>query len=256
MSEKADQTLFDFLTKEYNHPFSGWDFSYLDGRKTSIRTTPAWDYTHTVTAAMKQAHILLDMHTGGGEALAQLLSHQPVHEVYATELYAPNIIAARQRLTPLGVTVYTARDESLPFPDHTLDLVINRHGSYNPAEVLRVLKPEHTFITQQVGDQTNARLHELLGRKKQLEHPWNIAYAAREMEDAGGHVIERKEEFSITRFHDVGAIVYYLKAVPWEVPNFSIEKYWHQLVEIHHLLQQEGYVDIPFHSFLLVAKKP
>ncbi|GAC1507441.1 MAG: class I SAM-dependent methyltransferase [Ktedonobacteraceae bacterium] len=256
MNEKADPALFDFLTDEYNHPFNGWDFSYLSGRMISIRTTPVWDYTSTVIAAMKQAHTLLDMHTGGGEILAQLLSLQPVAEVYATELYTPNVIAARQRLTPLGVIIYTARDERLPFPDHTLDLVINRHGSYNPSEVLRVLKPEQVFITQQVGDQTNSMLHELLGGKKQLEHPWNIDYAAREMEDAGGHIIERKEEFSITRFHDVGAIVYYLKAIPWEVPDFSVEKYWHQLVEIHHLFQQEGPVDIPFHSFLLVAKKP
>ncbi|GCE09672.1 class I SAM-dependent methyltransferase [Dictyobacter aurantiacus] len=255
MGEKADQALFDFLIEEYNHPFNGWDFSYLNGRMTSIRTNPAWDYTHIVTAAMKQAHILLDMHTGGGEKLAQLLAHQPVPEVYATELYAPNIIAARQRLTPLGVTVYTAPDGRLPFSDQTLDLVINRHGSYTPSEVLRILKPGQMFITQQVGDQTNARLHELLGRHKQVEHPWNIDYAARQMEEAGGHVVERKEELFMTRFQDVGAIVYYLKAVPWEVPDFSIEKYWHQLVDIHHLLQQQGSVDIPFHSFLLIVQK-
>ena len=94
MNEKADPALFDFLTDEYNHPFSGWDFSYLNGRMTSIRTTPAWDYISTVIAAMKQAHTLLDMHTGGGEILARLLSLQSVAEVYATELYAPNVIAS------------------------------------------------------------------------------------------------------------------------------------------------------------------
>ncbi|GCE19918.1 class I SAM-dependent methyltransferase [Dictyobacter kobayashii] len=256
MGEKADQALFDSLTAEYNRPFHGWDFSYLSGRMISIKTTPTWDYTNAVIGAMNQAHTMLDMHTGGGEVLAQLLSLRPVPEVYATELYAPNVIAARQRLTPLAVTVYTARDECLPFPDNTLDLVINRHGSYNPAEVLRVLKPEQVFITQQVGDQTNRTLHELLGREKLLEHAWNMDYAAQEMEDAGWHIIERKEEFFTTRFHDVGAIVYYLKAVPWEVPDFSVERYWHQLVEIHHLLQKEGQVDIPFHSFFLIARKP
>ncbi len=255
MREKADQALFDFLTDEYNHPFSGWDFSYLDGRMTSIKATPGWDYKLAVLTAMKQAHSMLDMHTGGGEVLAQLLTNQPVAEVYATELYAPNVIAAQKRLSPLGVTVYTPQDESLPFPDHSLDLVINRHGSYVPSEVVRVLKREHTFITQQVGDQTNSTLHELLGRKKQLEHPWNIDHAAQEMEDAGCSISERKEEISFTRFHDVGAIVYYLKAVSWEVPDFSVEKYWPRLIEIHHLIQQEEYVDIPFHSFLLVAKK-
>ena len=178
MSEKAEQALFDSPIAEYNYPFNGWDFSYLSKRRTRIGAALAWDYTNTVIAAMKQAHTLLDMHTGGGEVLTQLLSLQPVPDVYATELYAPNVIAARQRLTPLGVTVYTARDEDLPFPDHALDLVINRHGSYNPSEVLRVLKPEQMFITQQVGDQTNRTLHELLGREKLLEHAWNIDYAA------------------------------------------------------------------------------
>ena len=256
MRDKDEQELFDYLTAEYNHPFEGWNFSYLNERMTFIRTNPGWDYTHIVTTAMKQAHSLLDMHTGGGEVLSDLLALQPVSEAYATELYPPNIVAARQRLTPLGVTVYTDHDQCLPFSDHALDLIINRHGSYDPAEVRRILKPGHLFITQQVGDQTNRRLHELLGREKLLPHAWNMDYAAREMEATGWHIIECKEEFSITRFHDVGAIVYYLKLVPWEVPDFSIEKYWHQLVEIHHQCQLEGHVDIPFHSFLLIAKKP
>lgn len=251
-----EQALFDSLIAEYNHPFNGWDFSHLNGRRTTIRSTPTWDYTDSVVGAMKQAHSLLDMHTGGGEVLARLLSLQSVPEAYATELYPPNIAAARQRLAPLGVSVYTARDEQLPFPDDTLDLVTNRHGSYNPLEVLRVLKPGHTFITQQVGDQTNRRLHELLGCEKLLEHPWNVDYAAQALADAGWQIVERQEEFFPTRFHDVGAIVYYLKAVPWEVPDFSVEKYWPQLVAIRDLLQREGHVDISFHSFFLVARKP
>ena len=256
MFEKADQELFDFLRAEYNYPFSGWDFSHLDGRMVEIKATPAWDYTDAVLTAMKQAQTLLDMHTGGGEVLAQLLSLQPIPEVYATELYAPNVVQAQQRLASSGVTVYAVPDESLPFEDNALDLVINRHGSYDPAEVIRVLEPEHLFITQQVGDQTNCKLHELLGREKQLAHAWNRDYAAQEMQDAGWQIIEQKEVFSVTRFYDVGAIVYYLKAIPWEVPDFSIENYWQRLLEIHHLFQREGHIDIPFHTFFLVARKP
>ncbi len=36
--------------------------------------------------------------------------------------------------------------------------------------------------------------------------------------------------------YDVGAIVYYLKAVPWEIPDFSVEKYFDKLQEIHKLI--------------------
>jgi hypothetical protein len=89
MSEKADQALFDLLTQEYNLPFSGWDFSYLNGRTTSIRTTPAWDYTLTVTAAMKQIRVLLDMHTGSGEVLVRLLSFQHVPDSVCHRVVCP-----------------------------------------------------------------------------------------------------------------------------------------------------------------------
>ena len=264
MAEINDKAFFDYLMAEYNQPISGWDLSYLKGRRTDIHTEPAWNYTETVLAAMKQAHSMLDMRTGGGERLAQFLAQQPVPEVYATEGYPPNAAIARQRLEPLGVTIYEMQDEHLPFADNALDLVINRHGSYDAHEVRRVLKPGHLFITQQVGDQTNLRLHELLGRagKDMIVHSgaeeksaWNLNIATGELEAAGMQIIERKEEFFVTRFHDVGAIVYYLKAIPWEVPDFSVEKYFDRLVEIHHLIQREEYVDVLFHSFFLVARK-
>lgn len=256
MTERTDSTFFDFLLAEYHQPFTGWDFSHLNGRMTHIRTNPTWDYTETVIGAMKQAQMLLDMHTGGGEVLAQLLARQPVRHVYAVEAYAPNVAVAQQRLMSLGVTVCAVHDERLPFVDNMFDLVINRHGSYDPSEVLRVLQPGRVFITQQVGDQTNRLLHELLNREKVVERPWNLDQAVSEVEAAGGSVIEHKEEYSITRFHDVGAIVFYLKTIPWEVPDFSVEKYREGLLKIRDLLQQKGYLDVPFHSFFLLARKP
>jgi hypothetical protein len=75
------------------------------------------------------------------------------------------------------------------------------------------------------------------------------------MREVGWHIIEQKEHFFNTRFYDTGAIVYYLKAIPWEVPDFSIDKYFDKLVAIHHLIQREGYVDVPFHMFFIRAHK-
>ncbi len=256
MTERTDNAFWASLLAEYRHPFNGWDFSHLDGRMTSIRANPTWDYTETVIGAMKQAQTLLDMHTGGGEVLAQLLARQPVQQVYATEGYAPNVVLAYQRLISSGVSVSAVHDGHLPFAEKMFDLVINRHGSYDPSEVLRVLKSGQMFITQQVGDQTNRLLHALLKREKVVEHPWNLRQAVGEMEAVGGRVMESKEEYFSTRFHDVGAIVFYLKAVPWEVPDFSVEKYREELLAIHDLLQRKGYLDVPFHAFFFLTRKP
>lgn len=264
MAEIHDKAFFDYLMAEYNQPFNGWDFSYLAGRRTDLPTEKTWDYTDAVVTVMKQARSMLDMRTGGGERLAQFLALQSVSQVYATEGYPPNVQVARERLEPLGVTVYAVQNEHLPFADESLDLVINRHGSYDPDEVRRVLKPGHLFITQQVGDQTNLRLHELLGRpgKEKLVHSgaqeppaWNLTFATQQLERSGWQIIERQEAFPITRFHDIGAIVYYLKAIPWEVPDFSVEKYFDKLVEINRIIQQRGFVDVPFHSFFVVARR-
>ena len=104
--------------------FSGWDFSWLDGRW--IDSSPPWDYRQRVLAALPGVQSLLDMGTGGGEMLASLAPLPP--DAWATENYPPNMPIARGRLEPLGVHVATGvADEALPFPDERFDLVINRH---------------------------------------------------------------------------------------------------------------------------------
>jgi SAM-dependent methyltransferase len=116
----------------------------------STRPKP-WDYIEIVQAALKQARSVLDMRTGSGQLFADMLKRQPVPEVYATEGYAPNLAMARQLLEPLGAAIYAVHDEHLPFADNTLELIVNRHGSYDPREVLRVLKPGHLFIRARKG---------------------------------------------------------------------------------------------------------
>lgn len=256
---------YNYLVAEYNTPFAGWDMSYLKDRRIDLHAEPRWDYTATVLAAMHGIETMLDMGTGGGERLASLSEVQPLpFHTYATEGYAPNIAVARQRLEPLGVTVVAIDDDAhLPFADEQFDLIINRHASYDLHEVLRILKPGQRFITQQVGDQTNRKLHELSGYEpKDTFYPgaeqkrvWNLAYAVRELQDAGWQIIEQEEEFYPTRYYDVGAIVYYLKAIPWEIPDFSVEKYFDKLVEIDELIERDGYVDVLFHQFFIVGQK-
>ena len=265
LSHMTRDEFYNYLVAEYNAPFAGWDMSYLEGRSVNIHPEPRWDYTATVLSAMHGIEAMLDMGTGGGERLASLSEIQPLppHSC-ATEGYVPNIAVARQRLEPLGVTVVgIENDRPLPFADEQFDLIINRHASYDPREVLRILKPGRSFITQQVGDQTNLRLHELFGYEPkatfypgtQQKRAWNLEVAVRELQDTGWQINEQEEEFYPTRYYDVGAIVYYLKAIPWEIPDFSVEKYFDKLVAIDEFIERDRYVDVLFHQFFIVGQK-
>ena len=240
-------------TAEYEQPFAGWDFSYLTKRRVMLRTRDTWNYTQHVVATIAHARSLLDMDTGVGEFLAALPQRPP--RTYATEGYGPNVSVARHRLGPLSVEVVEVQDVAhLPFADGQFDVVINRHGAYEPREVRRVLAAAGLFITQQVGSQTNRRLHELLGDATRAGDG-SLAVAVRDLEAASFRIIEQREVFPITRFYDVGAIVYYLKAVSWEIPDFSVDRYFDKLVEIHALIQSDGYVDVPFHQFFVRAQR-
>jgi len=256
MTQQERERLLNYLVAEYKHPFSGWDFSYLHGRMVEDASLP-WNYEKTVQMLMSQAHALLDIGTGGGELLASLRPF-PV-DTCAIESYAPNVPVARQRLEPLGVQVYELHDEKdpLPFEDNRFDLIINRHEYYAPLEVRRVLKVGAHFITQQVGGKNGVDLIKLLGAQEDLDMPyWNLAYTVKELETAGIQILEQHEAFPSTRFYDVGAIVYYLKAIPWEVYDFSVEKYFEQLAQVHQMIQKDGWVEVRQQRFFIVAHKP
>jgi SAM-dependent methyltransferase len=147
----VDPMIFDeFIRDGLSFPFSGWDFSSLGERwKTD---EPSWDYPSLARNHMQGITSVLDLDTGGGELLSSLAPFPP--QTWATESYTPNINVAKGRLEPLGVHVisnYT--DVAIPLPDTSLDLILNRHGSYSEPELMRLLKPGGIFLTEQVGGQ-------------------------------------------------------------------------------------------------------
>ncbi len=246
------QELFDFLVGQTKQSFSGWDFSYITASGRMAEALLPWSYASKLLPVLHKAQSLLDMGTGGGEFLSRLQPFPPL--TCATEGYAPNVPIARQRLEPLGVGVYEVSDDGkLPLDAHQFDLVINRHEYYDPNEVLRVLRPDGQFITQQVGGQNEADLNALLGANTYPYASWTLDYAVNELQQAGWRIVQQHEAFPVMRFYDVGAVVYYLKAVPWQVPNFSIEGYFDKLAAIHTRIEEQGYIDFSMHRFLIVA---
>jgi len=241
------------ITEAQEAHFSGWDFSWLNDRM--IQEAPPWDYAAIVQSHFSRAHTMLDMGTGGGELLASL-APLPA-ETHATETFPPNQPLAEARLAPLNVFVHKIQEnDPLPFDDDYFDLVINRHDSFDAAQVYRILKQGGHFITQQVGGLDNLELNQVL--QDSIDFPsitFNPTQALTELYDAG-FSIQRAEQAALkTIFMDIGAVVYYLKAIPWQIPNFSPETQTGGLIKIHNLIERQGQFTTTAHRFLVIACK-
>lgn len=249
------EELAEVWRREERQPFAGWDFSYLEGRM--IEERPPWDYPARAAELMQASSALLDMGTGGGERLLALRSHWPA-AVVATENYPPNVRLARERLGPLGVRVVDVpltRDSGLPFDDGAFDLVLNRHSGLNPDEVARVLAPGGTFLTEQVNGLWAQDLLAAFGARPQWPDATPAYYLPRLRR--AGLIIARLEEWrGRLSFADVGAIVYYLRAVPWLVPGFTVDGHLQALAGLQRRLEATGGLAFEARLYLIEALRP
>jgi SAM-dependent methyltransferase len=256
MPHFSSDELFNFLISEAQAHFSGWDFSYIEGREDQAPLR--WSYISEALLRVRKSQAVLDMDTGGGEMFARFAPFPAV--ACATEAYAPNVPIARERLTPLGVRVVALDEDEprqLPFDSDSFDLILNRHGYYWEPELYRLLKPGGIFLTQQVGDRNDIGIRELLGAPDaEVNIEWaDLAEAAANLQAADFQIIKQLEDIYPQRFYDVGAIVYQLKAIPWQIPDFSVERYFDRLKAIHEKIQRDGFVDVLEHRFLIIAGK-
>ncbi len=296
-----NQRLFEELIKEEQHPFSGWDFSYLEDSQRMVEFPLQWKFSNVLRPYLNECNCLLDMGTGGGEYLSSFAplpqktmateGYQPnvsiarkrleplgvevvpiqsddelpfedesfdliMKKTMATEGYQPNVSIARKRLEPLGVEVVPIQsDDELPFEDESFDLIMNKHESFEASEVARLLCENGYFITQQVGGLNDCELNLWLNAEPCHYSNWSLRSAINSLREVGLTIVEAKDDISRTRFYDVGAIVYYLKAISWQIPDFSVETYFDRLAAIQDIINQQGYIDLTKHRFLIIAQK-
>jgi SAM-dependent methyltransferase len=234
-------------------PVEGWDFGWLAGRAEG--SEPSWSYRDLAHEHLARTEALLDVDTGGGELLASL---GPLpRRTWATEGWAPNIPVARRRLEPLGVTVLPAEAGRLPLPDGSVDLILNRHGRLVAPEVRRVLRPAGVLLTQQVGSEDCADLNEMLtAPPAHARGSWTARTAEDTLSAAGLHLTDVREEHPVLTFYDVGAVVYQLRLVTWQVPGFTPERYDMPLRRLHQRIRAKGRIDVHAHRFLITAERP
>ncbi len=235
-------------------PFTGWDFSWERGRV--LDQNENWDYAAIARERLSAVQSALDMDTGGGELLSSLGPFPP--HTFATESYPPNVPIARARLEPLGIQLFDVEENRrLPFADGQIELVLNRHGSYNAQELSRVLAPGGRLLTQQVGGKNHIQLNELL--QDEPSHPyahWTLDYARRELVQAGFEILQAREDFPETVFLDIGALVYHLKVISWQIEGFEPGKFRDRLAAVDARMRREGGLTVRQHRFLIEARKP
>ncbi|MFE1770006.1 class I SAM-dependent methyltransferase [Streptomyces sp. NPDC059008] len=233
----------------------GWDFSWLEGRATEER--PSWGYQRAMGERLARASAALDIQTGGGEVLAGVAELPPL--MVATESWPPNIAKATALLHPRGAVVVADADEPpLPFGDAAFDLVTSRHPvTVWWSEIARVLRPGGTYFSQQVGPASVFELVEyFLGPQpadvRRARHPEEARRAA---EEAGLEVVDLRAESLRTEFHDIGAVVYFLRKVVWIVPGFTVGTYRERLRELDELIRGAGPFVAHTTRFLIEARK-
>ena len=233
----------------------GWDFSHINDRYTEEDDFP-WNYRELILSRLTPDMKLLDIDTGGGEFLLSL--GHPHINCAATENYPPNIELCRETLSPLGIDFRPADGNGpLPFADGSFDMVIDRHGDFNPREIHRVLKQGGIFITQQVGaDNDRALVELLLDPVPPLPFPEQyLSIAEEKFRTAGFEILEQAECFRPIKFYDVGALVWFARIIEWEFPGFSVDTCLPRLLNAQHLLEERGSLDAVVHRFMLVAQK-
>ena len=240
---------FDHLVDEAaGVSITGWEFAWLDGR--AVGSDPSWSYPGLTRPLLRRAGSMLDLDTGGGELLAEL-APLPGHTV-AVESWAPNVAVARDRLTPFGVSVVT----ELPGGEEEFDLVLSRHGRLPAEDIARLLRRGGTLLTQQVGSDDLADLNAELGAPPPYPHDWTAETAVAALRTAGLEVTDMREERPPLTFRDIGALVYQLRAVPWQVRDFSLRKYDRALRRIDAMIRTYGQFTVTAHRFLIQASRP
>jgi SAM-dependent methyltransferase len=246
-----EQELIEQWKREEQEPFAGWDFSHLDARCHD--EDPPWSYEEMVRSLMVTASSVLDMGTGGGEKLLEFRDIWPPR-VAVTVGYAPNLRLVRERLGPLGVEVIESKTplyDELPFESDSFDLVINRHSGFNIGEVERVLAPGGTFLTEQI----DGRSFSDLSAAFDCQQPWThstLDWVLDQIAETQLVVEIAREWTGKAVFDDVGAIVYYLKAVPWTVEGFSVERNLAHLFALQQRLEREG--ELVFSDMMMLIK--
>jgi SAM-dependent methyltransferase len=246
---------FDELVREAERAPVVWDFEQLEAR--AVEERPSWHYFDRVAERAAACSTLLEVEAGVGRMTGSL----PVlpRLAVATEGFPPSVALAAPRLRARGVPLVVTSQErpGLPFASDSFELVVSRHP-VEPwwQEIRRVLRPGGSYFAQHVGPDSLRSLSEFLMGPLPAESRRDPAIERHAAEAAGLVVRVFDVERPRTAFFDVGAVVWFLRVVPWIVPDFSVAAYRERLFALHEVIERHGAFETRASRMLVEAVKP
>jgi hypothetical protein len=131
--------------------------------------------------------------------------------------------------------------------------VLDRHEGIDPGEILRVLRDDGTFVTQQVWRRHWHEIREFFPRKTDWgDHLNGYANAFRA---AGWRVDVREYEWKAA-YGGLGDVVFMMLVTPWEVPDFDPAREIDALLALEDALTTPDGIVLTLSRYLLIAEGP
>lgn len=198
---------------------NGWDFSHVKCISEGMR----WDFYQEVTKSCKKSDILLDIGTGGGEAILSIAESALL--LVGIDQSAGMIKTAANNLVKSGISNVRFLEmaaEKLDFPPDFFNIVSCRHSPFHAKEIAKVLMKNGTFLTQQVSENDKSNLKEAFGRGQAFgTKPGSLKRQYRtELSEAGFTDIQ-SFECNVTEYYQTAEDLIFLLSHTPIIPNFG-----------------------------------
>ena len=129
----------------------------------------------------------------------------------------------------------------------------NRIAGTSSLAILRSKRLERFSGLCDVG---GVQLLSAFGRDLMEVADYDLAFATRQLQDAGMEIARAEDAATPVTFFDIGAVAYFLRAVPWVVPNFDVGQDREVLAHLHEQIDLEGNYVVDGSHLLIEARRP